>query len=219
MRRVPLVQGQRARQIDRDRRTLSCPAAPTPLGARPPARGPRISGLFTPTRRAATRRAQDSPRAGPRFTARRARSAHNDHAHQRAGQPTKREDPRTFGLGPRSKVFGPDLSIPNPETRQNKMQKGLLARKTRGRRAPNMMCATRLGEARLKRKIFSAPLIPTKKVRNQAARERQEHRRRGGFQSSSTMSWAGRSPLVSSKSSLRVRGSSGVMSFIGEASI
>jgi hypothetical protein len=152
------------------------------------ARGPRSSGLFTTILVRNDAQGAGHRRAGPRFTARRTRSAHNVHAPRRAGPPTWREGPRTFDLGPRSMVFGPDLSILNPEKEQNNVAKGSLARRRRGRRAPNTRCATRPDGARRKRERIFGTLIPTKMVRNQAARERPAHRRRACFQSSSTAS-------------------------------
>jgi hypothetical protein len=115
------------------------------------ARGPRISGLFSMISKRNDAQGAGQPRAGPRFTARRARSAHNVHAPRRAGPPTSTQGPRTFGLGPRSMVFGPDLSIPNPEKEQNKVAKGPLARKMTGHHAPSMQCATRPDVGKRKR--------------------------------------------------------------------
>ena len=163
-----------------------------PLCARPTSPRATVLGPFTTILVRNDAQGAGPPRAGPRFTARRTRSAHNDHAHQRAGHPTSMKDRRTFDLGPRSMVFEPNLSTQNPEKEQNKVAKGSLPRKRRDRRAPSMRCATRPDEARWKRENYSQPLILTKTVRNPATRERLAHRRRAYFQSSSTASMGAR---------------------------
>ena len=188
MRRLPPLQGQRGRQIHRNCRALIAKPRALPLCARPPSPRSTDLGPFSMISKRNGAQGAGQPRAGPRFTARRARSAHNVHAPRRAGPPTSTQGPRTFGLGPRSKVFGPDLSIPSPEKEQNKVAKGSLPRRRRGRRAPNMRCATRPDEARRKREKYSLSLSLAKTAGNRAARGRPAHHRRACFQSSSTAS-------------------------------
>ena len=159
-----------------------------PPCARPTSPRATVLGPFTTILVRNDAQGAGPPRAGPRFTARRTRSAHNDHAHQRAGHPTSMQDRRTFDLGPRSMVFEPNLLIQNPEKEQNKVAKGSLARRRRARRAPNMRCATRPDEARRKREKYSLSLSLAKTAWNQAARGRPAHHRRACFQSSSTAS-------------------------------